>query len=228
MTQHCADQSIAAPASNNKQSCNLWGAAEFRALGFDPATFTSTQPSISFIPHGSSLPSNVSSGDAASTGLALVSPACKGRVVARAVFKSIQQPQKTSPAAGIRFQPFTDGTWQISESPVIRCLLTLNKTKTHLSEIEQALTSTEDKCWVCDEGNGCPANEGSWYSDAFTFEVPGCNTGLQYPVFMKLMMSPGWKALLAKAEVCNGDGCFDPLYELRKEQSAVKCTAQGC
>jgi hypothetical protein len=228
ITQVCANKSFTSLA-NNKQSCKLWGDAEVKDFGFDLAKYTSAQPSISLIPQGSNLPHNVSSGGGTSRGLALVSPACNGRVVARAVFKSIQQPQKTSRAAGIRFLPFTNASL-INASPVIRCLLTLDEAKTGLNETQKALVSKEDKCYVCDESSGCPANEGSWYSDAFTFDVPGCKdtASLPYPVYVQLVMSTGWEALLAKAEVCNSFGCFDPDYEAGKVKNAARCTEQEC
>lgn len=180
ITQLCANKSFTSLA-HNTQSCKLWGDAEVNDFGFDLANYTSTQPYIALIPQGSNLPHEVSSGGGTSRGLALVSPACNGRVVARAVFKSIQQPQKSSRVAGIRFLPFTNAS-MVNASPVIRCLLTLDETKKGLNETQKALVSREDKCYVCDESNGCPASEGSWYSDAFTFDVPGCKETTSLPL----------------------------------------------
>lgn len=183
------------------------------------------------LPLGSDLPQSVFSRGGTSRGLALVSPACSGRAVARAVFKSTQQPAKSSRAAGIRFRPFTDaGT--INASPVVRCFLTLDDTQDGLTETQRALGSMEDRCYICSETDGCPSVLGAWFSDAFTLDVPGCQPDGSLPqsVFLQMVLSPGWKALVAKVEVCRdfATGCFDPDYEAKKLQDAEKCTATSC
>jgi hypothetical protein len=236
--QKAADQAVGKLCKNpsftalakSPQACKLWGDSEAVDFGVSPTHFASGANQFP-MPLGADLPQSVYSRGGTSRALALVSPACSGRAVARAVFKATQQPAKSSRAAGIRFQPFTDAS-RINASPVVRCFLALDDTKEGLTETQRALTSKEDRCFVCSESDGCPSVLGSWFRDAFTLDVPGCQPdgSLPHPVYVQMAMSPGWKALVAKVEVCRdfSTGCFDPDYEAKKLQDATKCTAAAC
>jgi hypothetical protein len=43
-----------------------------------------------------------------------------------------------------------------------------------------------------------------------------------------LILNKGMKALLAKFEVCQAPGCFDPAYEAAKLRGAKRCVNGKC
>jgi hypothetical protein len=171
------------------------------------------------------------------TGAKPISLACKGPIVVRSVFKLVEQPTvKQAPGwAG------TDCTYSslthVDEdgrgaSPVIRCELELPSTGG--SEAERALKAKEGKCWacgLCSDGQGCPSAVGKWYSDSYTTVAQGCGFDAQKGPIMHragFNINPGAKVLLAKFEVCNSQGCFDPAVEKAKQQAAKQCVKGKC
>lgn len=139
---------------------------------------------------------------------------------------------QVSRSAGIRFTP-TPGPAEYGASPVVRCYLDVDKAT---ATAAQALAAAEKRCFVCapntDDANGCPSEEGAWFSDSFTLTVEGCTheggKAVPYPEFVEMVFTPGWRALVAKVEVCKAFGCFDSEYEAQKVKQAKPCTVKDC
>jgi hypothetical protein len=72
---------------------------------------------------------------------------------------------------------------------------------------------------------------GKWYSDSYTTTTTGCDfdpaKGYDYHR-AGIGISPYSKILLAKFEVCNSPGCFDPEYERQKLTRAKPCIKGVC
>ena len=78
---------------------------------------------------------------------------------------------------------------------------------------------------------GCPNVEGKWYSDSYVRQADGCNVMFKdyyNPAVLLMNIGAGSKILLAKYEVCNDPGCFDPAYEKAKQQRALPCEKGKC
>jgi hypothetical protein len=72
---------------------------------------------------------------------------------------------------------------------------------------------------------------GKWCSDSYTTTTPGCDFDLAkgYDYHRAgIGASPYTKILLAKFEVCNSPGCFDPEYERQKLKRAKPCIKGVC
>lgn len=171
----------------------------------------------------------------------VVSLACKGPVVVRSVFKMVDQVEASKKPdwdgtdcsnARLTYVDDTASSKGGSASPIIRCELELPNTGG--SEAERAVKAKETKCYkcgLCSEGSGCPSVTGKWYSDSYTTVAKGCDfdvkTGYEaHRVGMNI--NPYTKILLAKFEVCNNPGCFDPAYEQAKQKTAKACVRGKC
>jgi len=178
-------------------------------------------------------------------GTELFSLACKGPVVVRSVFKMLAEPAITQERArsngwdgtdctNSRIVPIDDESTSKGgdASPVIRCELELPSTGG--SEAQRAIKAKEGKCWVCSlcsDGGGCPSAVGKWYSDSYTTKATGCDIDPQkgYEFHRAgININPQTKILLAKFEVCNSPGCFDPAVEKAKQQAAKPCVKGKC
>jgi hypothetical protein len=198
------------------------------------------------LPKKTQLPAEVKGGDQYNQyGTELFSLACKGHVVVRSVFKMLEQPATTPEEARssgwdgadcsnsrmvlINDELISKGG---NASPVICCELELPTIGG--SNAERALKAKEGKCWVCDwcsEGGGCPSEVGKWYSDSCTTKATGCDFDPQkgYEFHrVGININPQTKILLAKFEVCNSPGCFDPAAEKAKQQAAQPCVKGKC
>jgi hypothetical protein len=178
-------------------------------------------------------------------GTELFSLACKGPVVVRSVFKMLAESKLTQEQArsyGFDGTDCTNSRIELMDdepttkggnaSDVIRCELELPSGGG--SEAERALKGKESKCWVCAlcrDGGGCPSEVGKWYSDSFTTKATGCDIDPQKGyVYHRagININPQTKILLAKFEVCNNPGCFDPAAEKAKQQAAKACVKGKC
>jgi len=181
-------------------------------------------------------------------GTELVSLVCKGPVVVRSVFKMLAEPATIHWSSDRALSKGLDGTdctnskiqliddesksRRGNASPIIRCELELPSTGG--SEAERALKAKEGKCWVCSlcsDGGGCPSAVGKWYSDSYTTKATGCDIDPQkgYEFHRAgININPQTKILLAKFEVCNSPGCFDPAVEKAKQQAAKPCVKGKC
>jgi hypothetical protein len=178
-------------------------------------------------------------------GAEVFSLACQGPVVVRSVFKMLAEPAITPEAARGYGWNGTNCTKSAIESiddeliskggdasPIIRCELELPSSGG--SEAGRALKAKEGKCWVCalcSKGGGCPSAVGKWYSDSYTTKATGCDIDPQKGyIFHRagININPQTKILLAKFEVCNNPGCFDPAVEKAKQQAAKPCVNGTC
>jgi hypothetical protein len=224
----CGFASDAEQAATIKKQCPLCGTA-FRGL-----------------PNKTELPAEVEGAPLyRQWGTELFSLACKGPVVVRSVFKMLAEPAITPEKARSNGLDGTDCTnSQIllmddepiskggNASIVIRCELQLPATGG--AEVQRALKAKERKCWVCavcSKGGGCPSAVGKWYSDSFTTKATGCGIDPQKGyVYHRagININPQTKILLAKFEVCNNPGCFDPALEKAKQRAAKPCVKGKC
>jgi hypothetical protein len=193
-----------------------------------------------FIPVNNTLPSTLeTSRSYYQIGQKVVSLACKGRVVARSVFKFTQQPTVSKEDVQFNGWAGTDCTYSRlldvtsrGRSPVVRCELQLPSGGA--SEVDRALRAKEVKCWKCggcNEGSGCPAKTGVWYSDSATFTAQGCdfdNSKGYFAPRVNIVINPKTKVLLAKFEVCNRPDCFNAAYEDAKLANARPCFSGKC
>lgn len=157
-----------------------------------------------------------------------ISLACKDPVLVRTVFKVTEAPtyypDKNCTAFALESSP--------SNNQAVRCELELPATGG--TEAERALKGKEGKCWacgLCGKGKGCPSEVDKWYSDAYTTVARGCtfNETVGYePQTVYWYINPHTTVLLAKFEVCNSPGCFDPAYEAAKKASARSCDNGKC
>lgn len=165
----------------------------------------------------------------------VVSLACQGRAVVRYVFKTVKQTPSDKDCASSRIwvQHATP-----TANPIVRCELELPSGPG--SEHERAVRSKEGKCWLCNKCGavgaapaataGCPSAVGRWYSDTVTAEFTGCafNPTDGYRM-QRVGIEMRWAMVeVAKFEVCNDPGCYDPAYEAKKLANARNCAFQKC
>mgnify|MGYP001810559506 FL=1 len=70
--------------------------------------------------------------------------------------------------------------------------------------------------------------EGMWYSESYMTLAPGCTGSSRKSVAMSVGAHTDSRILLAKFEVFNDPGCFDPAYEKAKQQAAKPCINGKC
>lgn len=172
-----------------------------------------------------------------------ISLACKGPVVVRIVFKLLPDfkaptPSTAGPTGELSKQLYQNCTDFALEShpqlpnEAVRCELELPETGG--TEAEKAVKAREGRCWACgscQQGKGCPNKVGKWYSDAYTTVARGCEFDVKVgfvPQTVYYFINPKTTVLLAKFEVCNNPGCFDPAYEEAKKVSARSCDKGRC
>lgn len=179
----------------------------------------------SIMPKASKLPQVISSYGSYWQNIAqTISLACHGRIVVRAVFKITQQDKNCTALAAF----LAGGDPKALETPRVRCELQLPAGSG--DEASRAVKAKETKCWRCDKGK-CPSKVGVWYSDSYTKVVPGCDQKFDAdydPPKIGMIFNPGGKALVAKFEVCNDPGCFDPTYEDKKLETALVAEKRDC
>jgi hypothetical protein len=165
-------------------------------------------------------------GTSANDLIMLPSLACSGPAIVRTVFKV------KNPGGG----PIDIQLWAGQGPPagrIVRCELQLPPGPP-ATEVQRALASKEINCVACGyRMGGCLSKPGVWYSDSTQLNLSGCKAPKDAAKSFEYNIDPDngnglptihvageASILLAKFEVCNDPGCYNPVLEAKKLQAA--------